>query len=145
MKRYKLDKRHRKENGKAIFHKKTYKLFFCSLYGNFKPVLSCRLAPWHSVKRADFCPFDLSMTCPYKNANVGERTSLGNLAWLFCYLLIFSKSTFWKIPSGWPSGCPTVRIEIRTDLLLGLIWVQTVCKDYTAYSLWRVTDFMCMR
>ena len=29
-----------------------------------------------------------------------------------------------------PSGCQTIRIEIRPDNLSGLIWVQTVCKGY---------------
>ena len=28
-----------------------------------------------------------------------------------------------------PSGCQTVWIQIRPDILLDLIWVQTVCKD----------------
>ena len=35
---------------------------------------------------------------------------------------------FW-IPSL-ASGCQTVYIQIRPDVLLGLIWVQTVCKGY---------------
>ena len=29
-----------------------------------------------------------------------------------------------------PSGCQTVWIQIRPDILSGLIWVQTVCKVY---------------
>ena len=29
-----------------------------------------------------------------------------------------------------PSGCQTIRIEIRPDNLSGLTWVQTVCKGY---------------
>ena len=29
-----------------------------------------------------------------------------------------------------PSGCQTVWIQIRPDILSGLIWVQTVCKGY---------------
>ena len=29
-----------------------------------------------------------------------------------------------------PSECQTVWIKIRPDVLLGLIWVQTVCKGY---------------
>ena len=29
-----------------------------------------------------------------------------------------------------PSGCQTVWIQIRPDILSGLIWVQTVCKRY---------------
>ena len=29
-----------------------------------------------------------------------------------------------------PSECQTVWIQIRPDFMLGLIWVQTVCKSY---------------
>ena len=37
---------------------------------------------------------------------------------------------FWKKKlSGIPSECQTVWIQIRTDILSGLILVQTVCKD----------------
>ena len=50
-------------------------LFFYSLYGTFKLVPSCRLALCHSVRRADFCPFDLLMTCPYNNQCRGENQS----------------------------------------------------------------------
>ena len=32
--------------------------------------------------------------------------------------------------SGIPSECQTVWIQIKSDKLLGLIWVQTVCKSY---------------
>ena len=32
--------------------------------------------------------------------------------------------------SGIPSECQTVWLQIRTDVLSGLIWVQTVCKGF---------------
>ena len=32
--------------------------------------------------------------------------------------------------SGIPSECQTVWIQIRPDVLSGLIWIQTVCKGY---------------
>ena len=35
-----------------------------------------------------------------------------------------------KILSGIPSECQTVWIQIRPDILSGLIWVQSVCKGY---------------
>ena len=38
--------------------------------------------------------------------------------------------SFRKIISGIPSGCQTVWIQIRPDILLFLIWVQTICKGY---------------
>ena len=49
---------------------------------------------------------------------------------VFCCL--FSKSDFFtkKNISATLSECQTVWIKIRTDILLVLIWVQTVCKGY---------------
>ena len=48
---------------------------------------------------------------------------------LFCclwiFFLIFSKK---KKISGIPSKYQTFWLQIRPDILLGLIWVQTVCK-----------------
>ena len=46
-------------------------------------------------------------------------------------LIFFQKFFFFrKILSGIPSECQTVWIQIRPNILLGLIWVQTVCKCY---------------
>ena len=55
---------------------------------------------------------------------------LGNFSMLFCRLLFFQIQLFRKILSGIPSECQTVWIQIRPNLLLGLIWVQTVCESY---------------
>ena len=57
---------------------------------------------------------------------------------LFCRLLIFfSKSTFSKNSlSGIPSECQTDLIQIRSEILSGLIWVQYVCKSYQQTTLW---------
>ena len=41
-----------------------------------------------------------------------------------------SKLTFSKILTGSPSECQMVCIQIRTDVLLVLNWVQTICKGY---------------
>ena len=50
---------------------------------------------------------------------------------LFCRLLIlFQNQLFRTILSRISSECLTVWIRIRPDILSGLIWVQTVCKDY---------------
>ena len=51
---------------------------------------------------------------------------------LFCSLVIFFKINFFfeKILSGIPLECQTVWIQIRPDILSGLVWVQTVCKGY---------------
>ena len=40
-----------------------------------------------------------------------------------------------NILSGIPSECQTDWIQIRPDILSGLIWVQTVCKSYQQTTL----------
>ena len=62
-------------------------------------------------------------------------TSYENMLWfkLFANLVFFHDDFFQiqlfrKIISGIPSECQTVWIQIRPDVLWGLIWVQTVCK-----------------
>ena len=42
----------------------------------------------------------------------------------------FQNEPFRKILSGTLSECETVWIQIRTDILSVLMWVQTVCKGY---------------
>ena len=44
---------------------------------------------------------------------------------LLCHILLFGCWIF-----SIPSGCQTVWIQIMPCILLGLIWVQTVCKGY---------------
>ena len=44
----------------------------------------------------------------------------------FCYEINFFKKNL----SGIPSECQTVWVQIRPDVLSGLIWVQIVCKGY---------------
>ena len=67
--------------------------------------------------------------------------------WLIaCWLIVhvffvvcrfFQNQFFQKILSGMPSVCQTVWIQIRPDILSGLIWVQTVCKGYQQMTLSR--------
>ena len=45
-------------------------------------------------------------------------------------IFLSSADIFQNILSGMPSECQTVWIQIRTNILLGLIWVQTVGKDH---------------
>ena len=47
----------------------------------------------------------------------------------------FLKSTFSKRVSRLVSECQTVWVEIRPNVLSGLIWVQTVCKGYQQMTL----------
>ena len=45
---------------------------------------------------------------------------------------LFSKSTFFSIQEYHQSVClsNSLNTQVRPEVLLGLIWVQTVCKDY---------------
>ena len=47
----------------------------------------------------------------------------------------FQNQLFQKILSGIPSECQTDWIQIRSDILSGMIWVQTVCKCYEQTTL----------
>ena len=47
----------------------------------------------------------------------------------------FFKIIFLNLLSGIPLECQTVWIQIRPYVLLGLIWVQTVCKSYQQTTL----------
>ena len=47
----------------------------------------------------------------------------------------FQNQLFQKILSGIPSECQTDWIQTRPNILLGLIWVQSVCKGYEQTTL----------
>ena len=49
-------------------------------------------------------------------------------SFIVVFRLFFKINFFGKIHSGTPSECQTVWIQIRTDTVSALIWVQTVCK-----------------
>ena len=55
--------------------------------------------------------------------------------WVILHTSLSSADFFIKILSGIPSECQTVWIQIRPDILSGLIWVQTVCKGYQQMTL----------
>ena len=55
---------------------------------------------------------------------------LGNFACFFVAYGFILRLNFSKKISGIPSRCQTVWMEIRPDVLSGLIWIQTVCKGY---------------
>ena len=48
---------------------------------------------------------------------------------------VFQNQYFQDIISGIPPGCQTVLIQIRPNILSGLIWVQTVCNGYQPTTL----------
>ena len=69
---------------------------------------------------------------------------------LFVVCWHFSKLTFKKILLRMLSKCQTVWIQIKTNILLILIWVQTVCKAYqqrtkVTASKDRVNDKICRK
>ena len=56
--------------------------------------------------------------------------------WVFFVVCwFFLDQPFWKIISGIQSECQTVWIQIRPDILSGLIWIKTVCKGYEQTTL----------
>ena len=75
------------------------------------------------------------MTLSFANVLYLFLCMLGNCSCFYFRLLTFFKIKFLKINhSGQPSECQTVWIQIKTDILLVFIWVQTVCK-----RLWQMT------
>ena len=73
-----------------------------------------------------------SPRCPHKSDNnieIIKTLPLGKCACFLSSADILSKSTFSNL-SGIQPQCQTVWIQIRPDVLLGLIWVQTVCKCF---------------
>ena len=59
----------------------------------------------------------------------------GNFPCFFFVCWFFQNQLFWKILSGISSECHTVCILIKSDVLSGLICVQTVCKSYQQTTL----------
>ena len=54
---------------------------------------------------------------------------------LFLLSDFFQNQLFRKILSQISFGCGTDWIQIRPDIMSGLIWVQTVCKNYQQATL----------
>ena len=58
--------------------------------------------------------------------------------WIFQYCLYYSFTYYYcaifcslvAVFFSIPSGCQIIWIQIKPDILSGLIWVQTVCKGY---------------
>ena len=68
--------------------------------------------------------------------NVFKLFAYWVILYFFCRLPIFPpKSTSLKILSGKPPECYTVWIQIRSELLSGLIWVQAVSNSYQMTTL----------
>ena len=73
------------------------------------------------------------MTHYFANVLYLSICMLGNCSCFYFRLLTFLKIKFLKINHpGPPSECQTVWIQIKTDILLVFIWVQTVCKRLLA-------------
>ena len=73
------------------------------------------------------------MTHYFANVLYLSICMLGNCSCFYFCLLTFFKIKFLKINHPRPpSECQTVWIQIKTDILLVFIWVQTVCKRLLA-------------
>ena len=73
------------------------------------------------------------MTHSFANVLYLSICMLGNCSCFYFRLLTFFKIKFLKINlPGPPSECQTVWVQIKTDILLVFIWVQTVCKRLLA-------------
>ena len=90
--------------------------------------LSLFLSDWKATCFIDE-QADLSSHCPFRwmlnLCMLGNFSNFLVICWFF-----FKIENFHKTISGLPSKCQKIRIKIKPDDLLGLIWVQTVCKDY---------------
>ena len=72
----------------------------------------------------------------FKNYIFGKKCILISF-WIFQYCFYHSFTLYYCAifdslitVFSIPSGCQTVWIQIRPNILAGLIWVQTVCKGY---------------
>ena len=73
------------------------------------------------------------MTYNFANVLCLSICMLGNCSYFYFRLLTFFKIKFLKINHpGPPSECQTVWIQIKTNIMLVFIWVQTVCKRLLA-------------
>ena len=60
---------------------------------------------------------------------------LGNFLCFLSSAEFFQNQLFHEIVSEIPSECQTVWIQIRPDIMSGLIWVQSDCKGYEQTTL----------
>ena len=72
------------------------------------------------------------MTHSFANVLYLSICTLGNCSCFYFRLLHFFKIKFKKKHPRRPSEYQTVWIQIKTDILLIFIWVQTVCKRLLA-------------
>ena len=80
--------------------------------------------------------FTTSLIAEPSVQNVFKLFAYWVVLYFFCLLPIFPpKSTSLKILSGKPPECYTVWIQIRSELLSGLIWVQAVSNSYQMTTL----------
>ena len=73
----------------------------------------------------------------------------GQYCMLFCHLLIFFLQIYFFqkfFHLGLPPESPTFWTKIRSDIMLDLIWVQTVCKGYQqTASHHQQTELKCIK
>ena len=82
------------------------------------------------IRKKSYCSV---MTHSFANVLYLSICMLVNCSCFYFRLLTFFKIKFLQINHpGPPSECLTVWIQIKTDILLDFIWVQTVCKRLLA-------------
>ena len=82
------------------------------------------------------CVYILTFSLSYRTTCPIHFCPLGHFSQFFFRLLIFFKIDFYKkMISRIPSECQTFWIQIRPNVMSGLIWVQTVCKNYQQTTL----------
>ena len=72
---------------------------------------------------------------PVRAVAVLNLCPLGNFPCIFVVCWFFQINFFENFLLGIPSECHTVWFQIISDVLSGLIWVQTVCKCYQQTTL----------
>ena len=96
------------------------------------------LWPWHWLL-ASFLDFSCYITANFPQMCLMLDQFLwghSSCLWHFLFMLFFFVCWFFLLFfSRIPSVCQTVWIQIRPDILSGLIWVHTVCKGYKQMTL----------
>ena len=103
-----------------------------------KPLIFCKNQQLSKTPWGEASIFNsmLWFTSLFQPSLTSTLCILGNFSWIFVVCWLFFKINFLKkILLGISSGCQTVWIQIRIDILLGMVWVQIVCKVYQQTTL----------
>ena len=79
--------------------------------------------------QSSFKMYNIGQFPAIKTANCNNSCKYFMHTGIFACFFLSSADLFPKILPGTPPDCQTVWIQIRADVLSGLIWVQTVCTE----------------